>query len=253
MNWFYHLKNFPMGMFIGLLFGILIHFIFTSEISDQLMRYGTFLLAMLATLLASGIALAGALNSADTQRQLDEDNRMRRLNSAKASLPYSLSDAINCALAGLTESALRFHGHGNVNPNLYEEIQPKKASIDNIISVIRNADPNEGKVLSLMLSNFQVYVARINSLPVAAPPSGRRHENMEAIAYWAYLYLLTGHCFEFARGQDGIENRITKTGIVKRMREALGDGFLNPYTGENPDIEMYAGVYYRAHNRKLIE
>ncbi len=235
------LMNFAGGLALGTIATLFLCWMFDSQISEDLKKLYTFIFSAIMTALAATLALAGALNNVYTQRELDRNNRLRRLNAAKANLPIALNNFIKvCKIAKNKETSELSTGFPQGTPARNFGLDHKEEAINTLTSVIENAEIREAKILSSILANHQVLVARMGEMQ----PERSEREILESIAYWSYQSCLISHCFNYARGDEHIEDTITEEFILSSMNRDL-DGIL-----EEEQYAVWVGVYYRSHLRK---
>lgn len=200
------LLNFPLGLFLGCSLTLLLAYFLDRSFSDQLSKFYTFVFSALLSLVAATLALAGALNASNTQQKIDENNRLRRLASAKASLPSTLSSALDYY------NRLQEWNAPGLNEEPPEAIETglglEPQSVNAFKAVIENASPEEAHYFSRFLAHDQILTARCKdriNLEVAQPSQ----QTMELSVDIARQQTALNFAFDYARGRDSIDRKIS--------------------------------------------
>lgn len=216
LSWFTFLRNFPMGVLIGFFVGILIILLFGADLDDDLIRYGTYLLTLCATLLASATAFATAIWNAESQR-------VAKLRASKAALPTVLSQLVELADDAL-ECALRINGLEN--RGFQQEVSEKLSISERQLHVIQNCieySPEiAGDWMSILLSHHQVYYSRLHGRFYDENFSTIEGTNYRDACDWLVFRMIVNHMFDFARGGDIPSKTIEKSLIHTRPLAGLG-------------------------------
>ena len=158
------------------------------------------------TLLAAALALLGMSRQMQSNIELAEQNRLSRLDAAKATLPIVLSN-----ISKISEE--RFYsiafGKSTPAPDMRWEISDFELST--LKECIENAGGFEKELMLEVIRVYQVLMARWDSLELvklfgaAEVPSGDpalfdRLNQCHAIANWVALRAIAHSLFDYARG-----------------------------------------------------
>ncbi|WP_417271020.1 hypothetical protein [Celeribacter sp.] len=206
LKWFEFLKNFPFGIFVGFISAMTLFWLFGADISEDLTRYGTYVLTAMASLLASAVAFATAIWN--TERQRDA-----RLKVARANLPLALSHLIEVCSRGY-EYAKELQGWDDVEtnfPNLRDDIRISEDALDTINDVIENSDDTTADWLSIFLAHYQVFSSRLDGRRDEAFLHDIRYHFISDAADWRLLTAIVNHLFDYSRTGTTPATKIDKT------------------------------------------
>ena len=194
LKWFEFLKNFPFGIFVGFIAAMTLFWIFGADISDDLTRYGTYVLTAMASLLASAVAFATAVWNAERQREL-------RLRAARASLPLALSEMVSASRNGY-QYAKNTTGWDDIEtnfPQLQNDINLSDKTIETIQAVIASSDTVTADWLAVFLAHYQVNVARLTGRSTDFKNIGFEDDCIDECADWIIQTAIVNHLFNYAR------------------------------------------------------
>lgn len=194
MRWMSFLRNFPLGVFLGLQLGLILAWIWDSELADLFKQNASDFLAALVTLIASAVALAAVFWKTEHQRS-------RKLAAARAVLPMALTKLIEVSRHGIDYS-LRDESFLKDVSN-FDEVQAALSLPDSTLQILKenieNASPEEEKWLSLIIGHYQIYRSRLLGL-ISDPNRIVVDYNRASLASdWCLLHALAEHLFDFAR------------------------------------------------------
>lgn len=220
MKWFEQLRNLPIGVFAGFLAGILFSLFLGAEIGAELTRYGTFVLSALATLLASGAALATVIWNTEQQRY-------RKLEAARAMLPMALRTLSEIATKGIDYS-LKDEAFLK-NPANAREVEDALHFPVEIIEVFRacieNAEPDTRLWFAHTISHYQVYRSRL--LDMIGLPNLVEVENhgFSCAFDWCVYHALVAHLYDYARTGRPPSETISRENISAPFNLSLDHSF----------------------------
>ncbi len=194
----FYTKNIAFAAFLGCLIGMAFFAIIGSGWHEQAVKYGTYALTVLVSLLASAIAIGGVLLNLDKQRELVE----RKHIAARSVLPLSLS-----RLHKLTESGFETvldvpelrNGPREEALQRFQNLRIPSEDIQQIRECIEAADPPTQAWLSLILAHWQLETSRLESTLF--------DENLETIPRqlansaidWLTIRAMIIHLFDYSR------------------------------------------------------
>lgn len=195
------LLNFPLGIFLGTSFTLLLVWILDSQLSLPFERVVASLFGALAGLIAATLALAGVLTNIANQNHLVDKQRLARLGSARAVLPLTLSRINSVCLLG-------FHVAEQIEALKIDPVQARlrfdalEISGDDLKTLkecIEVADSNSAAWLSLIVAHFQIQVSSLES-PLFDPNFLILDEQVaNRAAQWALIQCFIMHLFTFSR------------------------------------------------------
>jgi hypothetical protein len=196
MGWFKFIRNFPAGVFVGLLIGMAYMTVVGGVWSDKVDEYGVYIITTIATLFASAVAITTAIWDAEYKRR-------RKLNAARAALPLALSDLVLVAEQVFQLSILpkRDFRSEKTRREINSILKTDLSAFDTIRSCIESSDDVTGEFLAGIIRHYQIYRARI--LGSAEDPR-MAYLREDHPAEWAFFLALLNECFDFARGYDAV-------------------------------------------------
>jgi hypothetical protein len=203
MNKYYVLltQNAALCTFFGALIGAGFMWFITSPLSDNLIRYGTYGISVLAALIASGIAWMSAMANIHNQQNLAKTAGEQSLLAARAVLPPVLSSLHNKAQLGFVASANQIKLKANSDEALksLEQLALTPDELSALQKCIQFSDEDTARWLSLIISHFQIHHARLegNLFTVGLIKLEKQIAN-DALD-WSLTSTMVLHLIEFAR------------------------------------------------------
>lgn len=211
------LLNFPAGLAIGSIATFSLAMFMNSDFSKNATESYTSWLPAGITLITAAVALAGVFATLNHQFELSEENRIRRLNASKATLPAALSELSQICRTGILAS---FNGkdekQSNESDALITKLTLSSKTASALTSVIENADPQISQSLSSILADHQINLSRcIGRMEQKYTSSAS--DRADTQIYWAYLSCRVGMCYDYARGGNWINNQLTTDEILNAI------------------------------------
>lgn len=251
---YFLLGNASFYLFFGAVIGIVYMLIIESEISQEHKEYWTYGITALVTLLASGTALVGVFFDIKNSNINEEERRIRELSGAKALLPLALTEICEIARRGMYfcrdfRDDLTAAEIEELKSRSFTELSLADETKSILRDFIRYSRDDDGKKVSLILQEYQVFLSRWRgsfeeNSRFRNNNNGNRTEN---ISSWAYLYALSSHIYDHARGEtENIEPlEPHQSPIETALRLAV-----IPYN-DDPEFVKAIKLYHRRLNRKL--
>lgn len=248
--WFKFLRNFPFGLFLGIVFAMSIFWFLNADFGEKLTRNGGFLFSALTTLLASAFALA-------TVMWTNEMQRVSKLSAARTMLHFALIEMSEIMLRGAEVRANSDENHSDFKAmaeTLKIPNETLKIFADNIEFSI-NETPFK---LAEIVSNAQILVSRMAS---ANSENSKRYESSESntgsvaafsTVQWIANYVRCQQCFDYARGTT---EKIKFDLACSRLTRELDSNKIK-YPNEmrnNLDEEIKAYPAYLEKKRRTLE
>jgi hypothetical protein len=205
LKWFEFLKNFPFGIFIGFIAAMGLFWFLGADLSDDLTKYGTYILTAMASLLASAAAFATAIWNSEQQREA-------QLKAARANLPLALSELVTVSRFGFNY-AQETEGWDNSAenfPNLETDTKIPPHTLKTIEAVISSADPITSEWLTLFLNYYQVNTSRLLGRKEDYKNLGFTENCIENSAEWLVQLSIVNHLFDYARTGRQPSKQITQ-------------------------------------------
>jgi hypothetical protein len=195
------LLNFPLGLFLGAVFTLLLAWKLESLASQAIERNYVSLFAACAGLIAAVLALAGALTNVANQNELSEKQRIARLRASQAVLPLALARIHNVTTLGILLAAEA------------EELRKNPAEArarlntlgisDNDIKTIKDcievADPASAAWLGLIMAHFQIELSRLETRLFDPAMIVMPGQTANSVADWCLIRGFTEQLFNFSR------------------------------------------------------
>jgi hypothetical protein len=234
ISWFRFLQNFPFGIFLGFIAAMGLFWFLGADLSEDLTRYGTYILTALASLLASAVAFATVIWNGEKQRE-------QRLFASRASLPMALSSLIDLSKRGIDYS-LRDNAFLN-NPSNAREVEKSLLIPSEIIGILKDCIENESDLdtqlwFARLLSSHQVYYARLTGLISDRYVRANDHYRVQHASEWCMFHALVEHLFDYARKGTKPEKH-------------LGEDRVDIPMYDKPDSLFYSGIM--EYNQILIQ
>lgn len=169
-------------------------------------------LAAFTTIAAIFIALHVHHREMDTERDREERTRIRKSNAYRARMSSALSDMII-----YTRTSYEQLQHDRPYPAL--PISPQNG-INLLSDSIEYADDDSSKTLTMLVSDYQVFDARINA---------NHNSRNDLVITLVNLHLQTEYLFNYARHEETLAPRIRQT--RRNMLAALNSVANHTYTG----------------------
>lgn len=246
------LDKFSAGLVVGIMFALLLAALFDSDVKDGIKNNWVNLATILTAIAAAYFALIGVRRQIEHQDEQAENTRLASLAATKAFLPIVLSDMCRIATAGMR---YRWNFHSTITGASDAQIADFRRQStnelelsDQVISVfrdfIKNADPNDGTRVAMILREYQVLLARWNGQLTSLPSTERPRDRLHETTYWAYLYALTASVFDFARDDACC---VDTTVDVDEIRTALTLPviYCRNTSGFDTEIALYARKFQR--------
>lgn len=232
LKWFQFFKNFPMGIFLGFCFGIIVFWLFGADLSEDLTKYGTYLLTALASLLASAVAFATVIWNGEKQRE-------QRLFASRASLPMALSSLIALSKRGLNYS-LRDNAFLN-NPANAQEVEKSLLIPDGVMNILRDCIENESDPgiriwFERLLSSHQVYYARLTGLISDKHIRATDQYRVKHASEWCMFHALVEHLFDYARKGTKPNKHLDQDRVDIAMYDSPGSRFYAQIMAHNETL-----------------
>jgi hypothetical protein len=233
LKWFEFLKNFPFGIFVGFIAAMGLFWFLGADLSDDLTKYGTYILTALASLLASAVAFATVVWNGEKQRE-------QHLFASRASLPMALSSLIDLSKRGIDYS-LRDNAFLN-NPSNAREVEKSLLIPSEVMGILKDcieneSDPDTQLWFARLLSSHQVYFARLTSLISDRHILANDLYRAQHASEWCMFHALVEHLFDYARNGTKPEKHLREG----RVRIPMYD---------KPDSPLYADIM--EHNQILV-
>ncbi|KPP83328.1 MAG: hypothetical protein HLUCCO07_12695 [Rhodobacteraceae bacterium HLUCCO07] len=235
MTWFHFIRNFPMGASFGVFMGAIFIIVIQGEWPDDLQRYGTYGITAIVTLLASAIALTTAIWNTETARH-------RKLKAAKASLPLALSRLIETARNGV-QISMEDDAFFNDPENAYF-IEKRLAIPNEVFNTLKECiefgDETSAQWLTNIIAHYQVYKARLVNLTADRNMPPHDVYRAEHAAEWIFWHAMVSHLFDFARGEDTVENAMQQERLLEGFyAEIWGNRLQQEITGQINGLAEY--------------
>lgn len=237
MKWFHFFRNFPAGAFFGVFIGAVFIIVIQGEWPDDVQRYGTYGITVVVSLLASAIALTTAIWNTETARH-------RKLKAAKASLPLALSRLIETARNGVQislEDDVFFNDPDNASL-IEERLAIPNEVFTTLKECIEFGDETSAQWLTNIIAHYRIYKTSLVNL--AANQNMPPHDvyRAEHAAEWIFWHAMVSHLFDFARGNDIVENAMKQELLLEGFyAEIWGNRLQQEITGHiNGLVEYHA-------------
>ncbi|UWR14493.1 hypothetical protein [Sulfitobacter sp. M368] len=196
------LRNTAFGAFLGFELAIGLAWFFDNEIA-----FAPQLLTASAALFGSLLAVTGVLASIENQRTLDQMQRQRSLEAAKATLPLALTNLLD-----IVDRGIRFTAKSlpidRTQTELVDELNLPPDTLKALQRTIEYSEASEARVLREIISHFQVTHSRTKHWLIEDDQFLMIH--MSLPVEWAILARRIEQCFAFARGEsDTIEEHFS--------------------------------------------
>lgn len=242
------ITNFPFGVFVGVEGTLILIFFFSRQDFEKVTMLPAYLFAASATLLASSVAVAGVLATLQQNEMNRLHERQRRLASARAFLPSSLSRFCRIAHVGCSlvhqvyRSKDRTKELGVIEPRMIE-----LALQDEIVQVFRDVlefveDEQVSSRIQLILKEYQVQFARTQSM-LRDSTVGQDDYLRQLAVGWAYVYGLVVTLFNYARGDCATVNDDAFS-----LGAGLSDAGVFVTDEYEDEIDLYARTFQRRKN-----
>jgi hypothetical protein len=191
-----------LGCFIGIGFMLLIG----SNFSHNTIKFGTYGIAIVVSLLASGLALAGVFANIDNQNELATQQRQNALKASRAVLPIALNEVVAKCRRGI-EIRLDQNIADSSPHQLLEQITITETSLKILQSNVEIASDENARALSSAISRYATLTVRYGNqnseytqkFESFDDVSGRKGQG--AAINWAEVLLRFEGCYEYARGK----------------------------------------------------
>ena len=246
------LKNFPMGLLIGWIAAMLLAWAIDGAASDHIAKNWTYVFTVIASLIASSLALwvglAAIENQNENLRKAKDDNS----RSAKAVLPLAVSEFYRMA-GNMFEISLNDPVWFSLPDNrdqVRRSLKFEGPSIKILRDCIKSGDDVSSNWLGVLIARYQIYASRSESL-IDTKRAPSEHELVSVALDWAVQREISGHCFPYARGavqvvppillpsslslpKGGVHYMSRRYGetsdALERLRHNLGDGHWTSYS-----------------------
>lgn len=197
-----YLKNTALGALIGFFIGAGFIVLLGSEFSDNLIRYGTYGLAIVATLFASGLALVGVFANLNNQQEIERNQRDQALFAARAVLSLTLSALHQKSILGfdiaMDIDQLRKEDI-EVRIEKLDTLRISKEYIEQIKDCIECSDGTAQDWLMLIPAYWQVSIARLEGVVLDTNLFADDYQNANRAVEWLAIKSMISQLFEFAR------------------------------------------------------
>lgn len=194
-------ENFPFGVLVGFIFGMLFAIYLGSDISASAKSNVVGVATVFGTLFAAGFATFGVITTVRQQEVHRQKERTDRLKAARAALPMALTKLIAISKNGIQYSLAdkEFLKAPENAQKVSDALEIPTEVIEILRSCIENADDETGKWLSLTISHYQVYRSRILGLISDRNMAPRDIYRADNTASWCIYHAIVEHLFRFAR------------------------------------------------------
>ncbi|MBO6854313.1 MAG: hypothetical protein JJ872_11205 [Marivivens sp.] len=172
-----------------------------TEISAETREYLLYALTAIITLFASAIALFGTFRLINHQKEIEAENRRRKLDAARASLPQALSDVVH----SLTEYSQFYrellHWVIEADEGLAKltEIGISQETRTTLERCIEHSEESASLWLSLLNGNLQLISTRAKKAITNDDYIATEIDVLEGIALCAEAAAICSLLFDFAR------------------------------------------------------
>lgn len=137
-----------------------------AEISAETREYLLYALTAIITLFASAMALFGTFRLVNHQKEIEAENRRRKLDAARASLPQALSDVISVAKAtsSIYRDIRKFWFDTKWAKKRIAKTKTAEETIGILKDCIENSNDPATTWLSIIISKLQIMKSSLETL-----------------------------------------------------------------------------------------
>lgn len=205
-----HRVNYVQGLALGVLLGFFAS-TFVLWIIDETSSTVGFLfkeyITVGATIFAAWIALLGISKQIQSNIEAFEDDRLRRLDAARATLPIVLS-----TVSDICEDRYRAIIHGKTNSGGFSQWEISNLEVETLKECIQHSEGEAKKFLQEILRIYQVLISRWRAsaaIPIAGTPKLEEgdpkmlsyYEACYGVLNWCLLKSICDSLFGFSRGE----------------------------------------------------
>lgn len=250
----YLLQNTAFGLFLGVELALLLAWAFNAEVREDVARFYTYLITASVSLLAATLTLIGVFANIENVREAETERRKRKLISARAFLPTSLSKVCEICEAGISYSHNFERDKKNLGEIVFRERSLSDLALPNgVVDVFRDIieltdDDKVRERLAGIFQEHQVHLARWRSEFESSPNVVERTDSelKQRTVGWAYIYAIASSLFDFARGEtEAVEEFEPARLIMGPLRTTKDPTILAG------DFDTEIGLYERAFRRRF--
>ncbi|MBI1218905.1 MAG: hypothetical protein GC186_10185 [Rhodobacteraceae bacterium] len=173
------------------------------------------------TLMVGALALMGTIHTIENQNNIYQQNRLRDLAAARATMPLALRELSLAAKVGIRTASRPSDASRPPYEEIRSDLNVSEDTIETLQKCIRFADDLTSQWLAIIISHYQIYLSRMDSFnpgPPMVDGNGLRNltnGQIEAIVDWATLHALVDHLFPFARGANSNADRCLDVGRIR--------------------------------------
>lgn len=172
-----------------------------AEISAETREYLLYALTAIITLFASAMALFGTFHLINHQKEIETENRRRRLDAARATLPLALSETlsfcekVHSAYANLEE----IRSDPKLVRQTIEDAKLDEETLSVIRDCIEHSDQPANIWLSTIVAHAQIMTSRIRDTALDPHTVMLGHGRADRMVFAAETSVICEHLFDFAR------------------------------------------------------
>ena len=221
-------ENVAIAAFLGCLLGMAYVALLSSGYEENVIKFGTYGLTVLASLFASGLALAGVFANIHHQTSQADQKHQKALAASKAVLPIALTEVTARCRRGI-EIRLKHNVDDHLPQQLLEQITLTETSLKILQSNVETANDENEKAISDAIARYAAMTARYGSrdnyftqrMESFDDVSG--HEGLGAAIAWAEVLLRFENCADYARGKNGVISTSINADEIVRLFELKMD------------------------------
>ncbi|WP_368344321.1 hypothetical protein [Pelagovum sp. HNIBRBA483] len=207
-----------------------------AEISAETREYLLYALTAIITLFASAMALFGTFRLVNHQKEIEAENRRRRLDAARATLPLALSEMLNfCEKIHATYADLqKIHSDQELARQTVEDVKLEAETLSIIRNCIQHSEQPASIWLSTIVAHAQIMTSRISDSAMDLNMITPDHRRAKEMVFAAETAMICDHLFDFARVGSTPSNQIApeklrafvklgmwSTGLEKQLSESV--------------------------------
>jgi hypothetical protein len=197
-----YLCNTPMGVFIGVLFGIFWMWAMDGQFGEDSSKLYTYVISAIVSLLVAAIALAGVFANIQGAHDREEEARRRKMMAAKAMLPHVLSEMCDVFERGMNYSSK------DVCDFSLDDLRFPETVLQTVHDIIELHETSQIVVANRLvdiLMLHQVFYSRWQTNVESDPSRMTEVDLLYRTISWAYLRAATCSLFNYARNRANIE------------------------------------------------
>lgn len=233
-----------LGCFVGIGFMLLLG----SGFSDNAVKFGTYGIAILVSLLASGFALVGVFANINNQNKLADQQHQNALTASRAVLPIALTEITTKCRRGieirLGHNVEKYSPHQRL-----EQITITETSLRILQSNVETASSQNAEALSKAIAGYATVVARYRNVNSSCTQDnekarqGSSHEGLGAAICWAEVLIRFENCADYARGRmEEISTNIDANEIAEVFKSKMDYLDVDPENLKT-DLEVWSALF----------